>query len=136
MRRKLYSILEKDSRVSTYYNSFMVVCIICSIIPLCFKEYTTLFVWIDNVSVVVFILDYIARWLTADFKYPPIGYTAFLRYPFSIFAIIDLLSILPYFIPVNTGLRLLRIIRLGKSLKAFRLLRYSKNFKKYIRPWC
>ena len=98
-RQRLYSIIEKDAdnyALSRVYDWFMFVMIVISIIPLMFKTQTLLFVWFDRISVVVFILDYFARWITADYKRPyrkPIF--AFVTYPFSFMAIIDLLSILP-----------------------------------------
>lgn len=86
MRSKLYKLLESN----THYDKFMIACIACSLLPLCFKEYNQVFLWIDRVTVIVFILDYAGRWITADYKYDS---HAFLRYPFGFFAVVDILSI-------------------------------------------
>ncbi len=127
-REKLYEILEGKKRSGTFYDHFMLVCILGSIIPLCFKETTPLFLWIDRVTVSVFIADYLLRWFTADLKYPGKKWIAFLRYPFSFFAIVDLLSILPSVTVLNAGFKLFRLFRLNKVFKALKLLRYSKSF--------
>ena len=131
MRKKIYTTIElaqSGDKLSLYYDYFMLVCIICSIFPLCFKQTNFLFIWIERVTTTVFVIDYICRWLTADFKYPEIGKFAFLRYPFSLYAIIDILSILPSVTVLNSGFKLLKLFRLGKAFKALKLLRYSKSF--------
>ncbi len=57
---------------------------------------------------------------------------SFIRYPFSIMAIIDLISILPTMTVVNAGFKALRVFRLIKTLRIFRVfkvVRYSKNIQ-------
>lgn len=68
--------------------------------------------------------------MTADYRYGEKGAVSFLRYPFSIGAIIDLLSILPSLTVLNQSFKLLRLFRLFRALRvfrAFKLFRYSKN---------
>ena len=63
---------------------------------------------------------------------PQRGKSAFVLYPITPFAVIDLLSILPSLLAINAGLRLLRLFRLFRTFRVFRsfkLLRYSKNFR-------
>lgn len=107
----------------------MLVCIAASIVPLCFKETNSLFVWLDRATVTVFIVDYLLRWWTADLKYEKSGKWAFLRYPFSFFGIVDLLSILPSLTMLSSGFKLFRLFRLNKALKALKFLRYSHSFE-------
>ena len=41
MRQRIYHVLEdaeSDNKVSQIYNRFMLVCIVASMIPLCFKQ--------------------------------------------------------------------------------------------------
>ena len=43
MRRRIYKIIEigsPDDKLSVLYDHFMILCIFCSVIPLCFKETT------------------------------------------------------------------------------------------------
>ena len=128
MKKKLYQLLEGDRKGAVCYNRFMMGCIVLSIIPLCFKETTPFFLWIERTTVAVFIADYLLRWLTADLKYQGQKGAAFLRYPLSFFAIVDLLSILPSITVLNPGFKLFRLFRLNKAFKALKLLRYSKSF--------
>ncbi len=131
MRKKIYDIIDvadTDNKASLLYNRFMLVCIAASILPLCFKQNNNVFIWLDRITVTVFILDYILRWSTADYKYKSSKWISFFKYPFSFFAIIDLISILPSLNILNTGFKLFRLFRLNKAFRAFRILRYSKSF--------
>lgn len=133
MRRRIYNVIEvaqKGDKLSYAYDFFMMVTILLSILPLAFKEQTAFFQVIDQIAVVIFIVDYILRLLTADMKYPKYKRFAFLIYPLTPLAIIDLLSILPSLSVVNSSFRLLRLFRLFRTFRVFRtfkLLRYSKN---------
>lgn len=134
MRYQIFNIIEiadEENKISIYYDRFMLISIILSIFPLCFKQSNMLFFLIDKATVSVFILDYILRWITADFKYKR-GFFSFLKYPFTPFAIIDLLSILPSLNLISSGFKLFRLFRLGKVLRVLRVLRYSKSFNLII----
>lgn len=132
MRERLFQIIEvgkEDDKLSRAYDFFMMATIIISIIPLWSHEETSAFYIIDKVTVVIFIADYILRLLTADLKLKR-GAISFLLYPFTVMALIDLLSILPSVTVLKRGFRLLKIFRLMRTFKVFRIFkafRYSKN---------
>ena len=133
MRKKLYSIIEpvgNGNKLSNIYDFIMMTTIVVSIIPLAFKETNALFQWIDYITVTIFILDYLLRLLTADYKLEK-SVASFFVYPLTPMAIIDLISILPSLTVLNSGFRLLKLFRLLRTLKvlrAFKFLRYSKSF--------
>ena len=133
MRKRLYDIISASNgkdRLSSIYDIFMMSVIIASLVPLAFKQQYELFNPIDKISAYIFIIDYILRWMTADFKFNNHNAIAFLRYPFSVMAITDLISILPSLSMLNKGFKLLRLLRLFRALRvfrAFKLFRYSKN---------
>lgn len=108
----------------------MIALIVASIIPLCFKENNSIFTLLDRITVSVFIIDYLLRWFTADLNDNKNGsrIKSFVTYPFTLYAIIDALSILPSFTPLSIGFKLFRITRLFKAFRALKILRYSKNF--------
>ena len=126
MRERLYSLLNGDGRATMWYGRIMTVLIIASLLPLCFKGSSPVLESIEYVCVLVFIVDYLARWATADLKLHK-GALSFLIYPFTPMAIIDLASILPVFNALNDALRTLRVLRLFRTLRAFKLIRYSKS---------
>lgn len=133
MRNKLYQIVESanGSPVSKIYNILMMTIIILSVIPLAFKESYDAFNVIESIATVIFIIDYILRLITADFKLKK-SVLSFFLYPFTPMAIIDLLSILPSLAVLHSGFRMLKIIRFLRTLKIFRtfkVLRYSKSFE-------
>lgn len=130
MRRRIFDIIEKadsDDMFSRWYDRFMIVCIFMSLIPLCFHHTNFVFMGMDAFTAVVFIIDYGLRWWTADFKLHE-GKCSFVKYPLTPFAIIDLITILASATPLNSGFRVFRVIRLQKSLRALKLLRYSRGF--------
>lgn len=133
MRKRLYEIISASNgndKLSSVYDIFMMAVIIVSLIPLVFKQSFAAFEIIDKVCVGVFIVDYLLRWITADYKFQKNNTVSFLRYPFSIMAIIDLISILPSLTILNQGFKLLRLFRMFRALRvfrAFKFFRYSKN---------
>lgn len=135
MRKRIYEIIEvakENDKISSIYDIGMMVVIILSLIPLAFKTETIILLIIDKVTVSIFIIDYILRWITADYKYQKKKITSFLRYPFSFMAIIDLLSILPSLTLVNKGVKAIRVLRLLRAmrvLRVFKSIRYSKTFE-------
>ena len=133
MRKRIFEILEAskgEDRISLVYDYFMMATIIVSIIPLAFKTSCLAFSWIDSVTVAIFIADYLLRLATADYKLPNKGAFAFLLYPFTPMAILDLISILPSLTLLSQGFKLLKLFRLMRTFRALRALkfiRYSKN---------
>jgi voltage-gated potassium channel len=134
MRRRIFDIIEKSNnndKLSHVYDIFMIFVIVLSLVPLAFKEVPPAFVIIDRVTVAIFIVDYLLRWITADFKLSK-GTRSFILYPVSVWAIIDLLSILPSILMFSAALKTLKVFRLIRALrvfKAFKTFRYSKNIE-------
>lgn len=88
--------------------------------------------YFEYISVIIFSLEYVLRIWTADLLYPhdrP-GY-ARVHYIFSFMAIIDLLAIIPFYIPflIKIDLRLLRMLRLFRMIRIFKLNRYTDALK-------
>jgi voltage-gated potassium channel len=136
MKKRLFEIIEiapEGDRGSQAYDVAMMCIIIISMIPLAFKVQTPVLRLIDYIAVAAFIVDYILRWFTADYKFPRAGKAAYLLYPVSPFAVVDLLAILPSVTAVGTGFRLLKLLRLLRTLRVLRVLkvvRYSKNISR------
>lgn len=135
MRRRIYDIInqtDENDKVSQVYSILMIILIAISLIPLLFKNEHFILQSIDRVCVTVFIIDYILRLITADFKYGKHSILSFMRYPVSGWAIIDLLSILPSLTLLNNGFKVLRVLRMGRAFRVFRVFktfRYSRNFE-------
>ena len=135
IRKRIFEVIEVSrdgDRLSALYDSFMIVVILLSLLPLVFKEMTPVLYVLDKASMVVFIIDYLLRWATADYKYQRQSASSFLRYPFSLMALVDLVSILPSLSVLNSGFKVLRLLRMMRALRVFRVLkvvRYSKSIR-------
>ncbi len=135
MRKRIFNIIEASDGHdiwSSVYDAFMMVVIIISLLPLNFKEETDFFYITDKVTTAIFIADYFLRWMTADYGSKDKPVIAFLRYPFTPMAIIDLVSILPSLSVLNRGFKMLRVLRMLRAmrvLRVFKFVRYSKNIQ-------
>ncbi len=110
------------------YAVFSFVVVLASLIPLMFKQSSTLLQIVEYITTAVFIVDYIARWVAAPVTINH-GKRSFLIYPFTPMAIIDLITILPTFVLLNQGFKALRIIRLVLLLRLFRFAKESRSFR-------
>ena len=132
-RSKLLSIIEPSyekntSFISKLYDIFMFLMIAISLVPLMFRGESLMFFLFEKVSVSAFIIDYILRWITADVKFPEKKkWVAYVTYPFTTMAIIDLLSILPALGLLHRTLKALRVIRVFMLVRIIRLIRYTKR---------
>lgn len=134
MRRKIFGVIEVadgNNRASAIYDYAMMVVILISLLPLTVKEANPFLRSIEMISSVIFILDYLLRLCTADYKLSK-GAISFLLYPFTPMAIIDLLCILPTFTAMSSTFKVLKILRLFRTFRVFRALkmvRYSKSIR-------
>ena len=134
MRKRIYEIIEVaegEDKSSQIYDILMIISIVLSIVPLAFKESNVCFLAIDKITVCIFIIDYLLRIITADKKLNE-GIVSFVKYPFTPMAVIDLISILPSVMYINSSLKLLRLFRLFRAFRVFRVFkafRYSKNIR-------
>ncbi len=133
MRKRIYEVIEvskENDKLSTFYDALMMCTIVISIVPLAFKNTNTLFYLIDIVTAIVFIIDYLLRLSTADYKLGKKSILSFIRYPFTPWAIIDFISILPTLTMLSSGFKLLRLFRIVRTFRVFRIFkafRYSKS---------
>lgn len=125
MRAYIYSIVKKAApgeRLSKFYDFFISAVAIISITPLLFKESNAALEQIDLITVYILFFDYILRWMTHDFVSKHRSAWAFVIYPFTPYAIIDFLSLLPSLGLLGHGFRILRMLRI------FKVFHYSKSF--------
>ena len=78
--------------------------------------------WLETFSVVIFSVEYLLRVTLSR----PLT-----RYLFSIYSLIDLISILPYYLGLTFDLRSMRAIRLMRVFRLFKLARYSAAMRRY-----
>ena len=132
MRKRIYEIIEAaqdGDLASAIYDSVILICVIVSLVSLAFKKPLPISGVIDKIAVMVFIIDYILRWSTADYKFSDHSASSFLKYPFTFMALVDLVSILPSLTLMNKAFKLFRIFRMLKVMRVFRTMRVFRVFK-------
>lgn len=133
-RKDIYTIIEKDDGSNIWshiYDVFMFCTIILSVVPLMFWDEYPIFWYIEVFCTSIFIIDYILRWITADYKLGK-GARSFVSYPISFWAIIDLLTILPSFQLLGPNFKILRTMRMMKILRLTKALRYSTQLFLFV----
>jgi len=117
----------RSTRMSLLADIFILVCIVisCALIPLgyYYPEYKAFFWQAEIVFTVIFIVEYLLRWFAARKRW---------RYPFTFYAFIDLIAILPSVLMLTADLMVLRVfrgIRLLRLLRLLRLIRLLKFFR-------
>lgn len=127
LRDRIYKIVEQknhDRLISSSYDMLMLFAIAIGIIPLMFRGHYRIFWFFDLFSGLCFIVDYIFRWVIADYDSKRTKWKAFVVYPFTPMAIIDLLSILPVFNLLGPTFKVFRVSRLLRILRIFKVIRY------------
>lgn len=71
----------------------------------------------EYVCVIIFSIEYVLRIFVAKKPF---------RYIFSFYGLVDLLSILPFYLTSTIDLRAFRIFRIFRIFRAFKLIRYNK----------
>lgn len=90
-------------------------------------KYATQLNYFEIVSIAIFTIEYLLRLWVAPCKYPNSKHP-YLKFIFSIEALIDMAAVLPFYLPFVTrlDLRALRIFRILRMFRIFKLGRYSE----------
>lgn len=136
-RKRLFEILEVGndldwvSRLYDYINAGSIIINLAVSIMYTYADlrerYGTVFLWVEGITVAFFGMDYILRIYTAKFLYPDeSGARAVMKYIFSFTGIVDLLSFLPYYLPIffPAGTVAFRMIRIVRIFRLFRIDAY------------
>lgn len=139
IKKRIFEIIEtgkKGDKLSIGFDTFIISLIILSVTSIVIESFAGLSTSLranlrifEIVCVMIFSLEYLLRIWTANIKYKDKNYfISLLKYIRSPMAIIDLLAILPFYIPmfIPFDLRFLRILRLTRLLRIFKLNRYTK----------
>ena len=80
--------------------------------------------WVELVTIAFFSVEYLLRIWVAERR---------LAFVFSFYGLIDLLSVLPYYLALGVDLRSIRVVRFLRLLRIFKLARYSAAMQHYAR---
>ena len=107
-----------------------VVAVILESIVEIYDAFKNVFYIFELFSIGIFSVEYILRVYTADSIYPVQNrFKSSLKYIFSAMGLIDLLAILPFYLPflIKIDLRFLRILRIIRFLRILKISRYNKS---------
>lgn len=139
-KTKVYEIIEKgqpDDKASAFFDHILVFMIALNVLAITLEtfeivrtDFSLLLRIVEIFSIFIFTIEYLLRIWTANLKYKTGNvFISILLFVISPMAIIDLLAILPFYIPfiIPLDLRFLRILRLMRLLRLFKVKRYSKS---------
>ncbi len=138
VKTRVFKIISKgDARHGTsfIFDTVIVSTILLSVLSIILESFQSLalryaaaFNAFEVFSIILFTLEYLARIWTADLLYPTSKHPR-LRYLFSAMALVDLLAILPFYLPyVAVDLRFLRMLRLFKLSRLVLLFKLERYF--------
>ncbi|MCP4459622.1 MAG: ion transporter [Cytophagales bacterium] len=139
IREKIFNVIEPESghHHSKFFDIFIMTLIILSVLGVILEsfeplrlEYADAFYQFEKWSVIIFTIEYILRLLTADLLHKNMSIVgAFFKVFISFYGLIDLVAILPFYLPlfVAMDLRFVRILRLLRLFRVMKLTRYNHS---------
>ena len=129
-RTKLRSIIEDNTtRKGKIFDYTIQGLILLSLVAFSFEtlpdnspELKELLIAFEYVCVIIFSIEYLLRIYVAEKPF---------RYIFSFYGLVDLLSILPFYLTSHIDLRAFRIFRIFRIFRAFKLIRYNKALRRF-----
>lgn len=135
-KQKIHQILtvsDRKGNLSWYFDIFIITLIFLNIVAIVFESVAPLkhqfnkqFYYFEIFSVLIFTAEYLLRVWSAnvDIRYSRL-LNGKLKFALTPMAIIDLLAVLPYYLPfVGIDLRVLRMLRMMRIFRLFKIARY------------
>lgn len=136
MRKRIFEIIQPDrgnslaSRIFDWSITMLILASVVIVFAVTFNlpdDVLRVLMRVEEIASIVFTVEYLLRILTADMLYPGKGAVASrFKYVFSPLAIIDLVAILPFWLPMflPCSMLALRSLRLVRILRILKLNRY------------
>ena len=134
IKQRVFTIIEigeKGDTVSNLFDYFIMLVVFVNLAASFYSTfdesapYTNVIVTIEYVTAIIFSIEYVLRFWTADLLFPRSGRVkSRIKFIFSFYGIVDLLSFAPVFIPgvsIGGGLMAVRLLRTLRMLKLFRI---------------
>ncbi len=137
---KIHKLVEKGShgsKINLLFDYAIMVLIVLNVIAMVLETIQDInqllgsfFKIFEIVSVIIFSIEYITRIYISDLTHPSNSrFKSAIKFIFSVYGIIDLLAIIPFYIPflIKIDLRFLRMLRLMRFMRIFKINRYSNS---------
>lgn len=142
MKERIYRIVEKGShgsKINLIFDYTIMILIVLNVLSLILETLPEIkepvkevFKIFQIISVIVFSVEYVMRIYVSSLTHPASSKikSAF-KFIFSPFGLIDLLAILPFYLPllIPIDLMFLRILRLMRLISIFKINRYNNSMK-------
>lgn len=141
IQQRIFEIIEKGKKgdiASVIFDAIIMILITLNVASVFIESFTLSEEFSKNLknfeilSIVIFTLEYILRVWTAPCLYSEnSNFKARIKYIFSFMALIDLLAILPFYLPfiITIDLRVLRALRIFRLFRILKFNRYTKAMK-------
>ncbi len=144
-KRRIFEIIQSSKKNDIESKIFDISLIILILLNVCLiiadtftlpEKYKEISAYAELITVIIFTVEYVLRIITADLLYPdknPI--VARIRYIFSFLALIDLMAILPFYLPFvfSMDLRVLRMVKITRLFRVFKINRYTDAFSSILK---
>lgn len=146
VKHRLYEILEaapSENSTARTFSIFIMTLIFLNVIAVVAESveslairYRSFFDMFEVFSVLVFTAEYLSRlWactVNPKYSHPVFGR---LRFAMTFFALVDLMAIFPFYLPmiVPFDLRVIRTVRLFRVFRLFKIGRYSESLRVFAR---
>lgn len=139
LKHHIFNLLqpgEQESKYEKVFDIFIITLIILNVVMVIADTFQlpvmvkNTFNVVEGFSIIVFSIEYLLRLWTATNLYPSLSAPrACIKYIFSFMAIIDLLAILPFYLPYifPIDLRVLRTLRVVRLFRLFKVNRYTNS---------
>jgi voltage-gated potassium channel len=145
IQEEVYILLESnadDNKARKFIIYFIATLILLNVLVviletehLLYLKYGSEFVAFDHFTVIVFSIEYVLRvWVCVRNPLYSSPLKGRLRYMASPFAIVDLIAITPFYLPliIPVEFRLLRLLRLLRIFRVLKLGRFSNAFETFV----
>ncbi len=142
MKQKIYNLVEKGahgSKINLIFDYFILTLIVLNVVAVALDTLSgindsilQLLRLFELFSISIFTIEFLMRLYVSDVTHPASNrFFSALKFIFSPFGLIDLVAILPFYIPfiIKTDLRFLRILRLIRFFRIFKISRYNNTLK-------
>jgi voltage-gated potassium channel len=140
IKTKIFQLVEKGShgrRMNRIFDYFIMTLILLSVIVIILEsipeinlEHNKTLRVFNIFSIIIFTIEYLLRLYVSDLTHPSNNrIKSALRFIFSAHGLIDLLAIIPFYLPmlIKMDLRFLRILRLIRFLRILKVNRYNNS---------
>ena len=142
LQQKVLNAIYSDGKETTRgdtFDKYITILIILNVFAIVLESYPEIenpyhiyFQYFEYLSVAIFSIEYLLRTWTAPLLYPDLTpFRARLKFATSSLGIIDLLAVLPFYLPFifTIDLRFIRVLRLLRLLRVMKLSRHSESLR-------